>query len=63
MIRILREITGTVDDFTYQPHLYYVNEKERLVWFQVGDYSRVKIVVYIFFRLGIMVLRNEENIL
>jgi len=40
MIRILRETTGTVDDFTYQPHLYYVNEKERLVWFQVSDYSR-----------------------
>jgi hypothetical protein len=40
MIRILREVTGTVDAFTYQPHLYYVNEKDRLVWFQVGDYSR-----------------------
>jgi len=40
MIRILRETTGTVDDFTYQPHLYYVNEKDKLVWFQVGDYSR-----------------------
>jgi len=40
MIRILREVTGTVDGFTYQPHLYYVNEKDRLVWFQVGDYSR-----------------------
>lgn len=40
MIRIFRETTGTVDGFTYQPHLYYVNEKDRLVWFQVGDYSR-----------------------
>ena len=40
MIRILRETTGTVDEFTYQPHLYYVNEKDKLVWFQVADYSR-----------------------
>ena len=40
MIRILREVTGTVDGFTYHPHLYYVDEKDRLVWFQVGDYSR-----------------------
>ena len=40
MIRILRETTGTVGEFTYQPHLYYVNEKDKLVWFQVADYSR-----------------------
>lgn len=40
MIRILRETTGQVDDFFYQPHLYYVNEKDKLVWFQAGDYSR-----------------------
>jgi len=40
MIRILRETTGVVDGFHYQPHLYYVNEKDKLVWFQVGDYSR-----------------------
>ncbi len=40
MIRILRETTGTVDGFTYLPHLYYVNEKDKLVWFQADDYSR-----------------------
>jgi len=40
MIRILRETTGVVDGFHYQPHLYYVNEKDKLVWFQVADYSR-----------------------
>ena len=40
MIRILQEVTGTVDDFTYQPHIYYVNAADKLVWFQVGDYSR-----------------------
>ena len=40
MIRILRETTGTVDDFTYQPHIYYVNDADKLVWFQVADYSR-----------------------
>jgi hypothetical protein len=40
MIRILQEVTGTVDDFTYQPHIYYVNDADKLVWFQVGDYSR-----------------------
>lgn len=40
MIRILRETTGVVDGFHYQPHLYYVNEADKLVWFQVGDYSR-----------------------
>lgn len=40
MIRILCETTGTVGDFTYQPHLYYINEKDKLVWFQVADYSR-----------------------
>jgi hypothetical protein len=40
MIRILRETTGTVDNFTYQPHLYYVNEASKLVWFQCADYSR-----------------------
>ena len=40
MISILREVTGTVGDFTYQPHLYYVNGADKLVWFQVGDYSR-----------------------
>ena len=39
MIKILREITGTVNGFTYQPHLYYVRG-DKLVWFQVGDYSR-----------------------
>lgn len=40
MIRILRETTGNVDGFFYPPHLYYVNEKDKLVWFQVADYSR-----------------------
>ena len=40
MIRILREVTGVVDGFRYPHHLYYVNEKDRLVWFQVEDYSR-----------------------
>jgi hypothetical protein len=40
MIRILRETTGVVDGFHYQPHLYYVNESDKLVWFQVCDYSR-----------------------
>ena len=40
MISILCETTGTVDDFTYQPHIYYVNDADKLVWFQVGDYSR-----------------------
>jgi len=40
MIRILCETTGVVDGFHYQPHLYYVNEKDKLVWFQVADYSR-----------------------
>ena len=40
MIRILRETTGTKDGFVYQPHLYYVNGADKLVWFQVGDYSR-----------------------
>lgn len=40
MIRILREITGVVDGFHYQPHLYYVNESDKLIWFQVCDYSR-----------------------
>jgi len=40
MIRILQEVTGTVDDFTYQPHIYYVNDADKLVWFQVADYSR-----------------------
>ena len=40
MIRILRETTGVVDGFHYQPHLYYVNDKDKLVWFQVCDYSR-----------------------
>lgn len=40
MIRILRETTGTVDGFRYPAHLYYVNEKDKLVWFQVEDYSR-----------------------
>lgn len=40
MIRILQEVTGIVDDFTYQPHIYYVNDADKLVWFQVGDYSR-----------------------
>lgn len=40
MIRILREVTGTVDGFNYPKHLYYVNEKDKLVWFQVEDYSR-----------------------
>ena len=39
MIKILREVTGTVNGFTYQPHLYYVRG-DKLVWFQVGDYSR-----------------------
>jgi len=40
MIKILRETTGVVDGFHYQPHLYYVNEQDKLVWFQVADYSR-----------------------
>ena len=40
MISILREDTGQCNNFTYQPHLYYVNDKGKLVWFQVGDYSR-----------------------
>ena len=40
MISILCETTGTVDDFTYQPHIYYVNDADKLVWFQVADYSR-----------------------
>ena len=40
MIRILRETTGTKDGFTYHPHIYYVNDADKLVWFQVGDYSR-----------------------
>ena len=40
MIKILRETTGKVGDFTYQPHIYYVNGADKLVWFQVGDYSR-----------------------
>jgi hypothetical protein len=40
MIRILREVTGTVDGFRYPQNLYYVNEKDQLVWFQVEDYSR-----------------------
>ena len=40
MIRILKEITGTKDGFTYHPHIYYVNDADKLVWFQVGDYSR-----------------------
>lgn len=39
MIKILREITGTVNGFTYRPHLYYVRG-DKLVWFQVSDYSR-----------------------
>ena len=39
MIKILREVTGTVNGFTYQPHLYYVRG-DKLVWFQVSDYSR-----------------------
>jgi len=40
MIRILRETTGFKDGFTYHPHIYYVNDADKLVWFQVGDYSR-----------------------
>jgi len=40
MIRILQEVTGTIDDFYYQPHIYYVNDADKLVWFQVADYSR-----------------------
>ena len=40
MIRILREVTGTVDGFRYPENLYYVNESDKLVWFQVEDYSR-----------------------
>ena len=40
MIRILRETTGVKDGFTYHPHLYYVNDADKLVWFQVADYSR-----------------------
>jgi len=40
MIRILRETTGVKDGFTYHPHIYYVNDADKLVWFQVGDYTR-----------------------
>ena len=35
MIEVLKEVTGTVGDFTYQPHVYYVNKKSgKLVAFQ-----------------------------
>jgi hypothetical protein len=44
MIEVLRETTGTVDGFTYQPHVYYVNKKSgKLVGFQpVGG----QVVIY-----------------
>ena len=35
MIEVLRETTGTVGDFTYPPHVYYINKKSgRLVAFR-----------------------------
>ena len=35
MIELLRETTGTVSGFTYQPHIYYVNKRSgKLVGFQ-----------------------------
>jgi hypothetical protein len=34
MIEVLLETTGTVDGFTYQPHIYYVDKKSgKLVGF------------------------------
>ena len=38
MIELLKETTGTVDGFTYQPHVYYVNKQSgKLVGFQPVD--------------------------
>ena len=42
-IEVLKETTGTVGDFTYEPHTYYVNKKSgKLVAFQpVGGQVQV----------------------
>lgn len=43
MIEVLREKTGTVDGFTYQEHVYYVNKNSgKLVAFQpVGGQVKI----------------------
>ena len=43
MIEVLKETTGTVGGFTYQPHVYYVNKKSgKLVAFQpVGGHVQI----------------------
>jgi len=42
MVEVLLETTGTVDGFTYQPHIYYVDKKSgKLVGYQPTGGSKV----------------------